>query len=212
MGIQMLRRRIASIVDWVDGRMGVAILDVTTGEETGISSEDLFPMASVCKTPILVAAYRYVEAGRLALDKRIEITRDTRVAGTGHQLRRDPAVEHDGILGAKCAHHGGHLGCGQPEGHRTERCAESVESRERDEQLSVRESTDRQARVSMTDIHSATGGLQCAGNRAIEQKYWVRLERPANMIGHLLAVEYPSHRSTRIDGDGYGERGAFWWQ
>ena len=83
MGIQMLRRRIASIVDWVDGRMGVAILDVTTGEEIGISSEDLFPMASACKTPILVAAYRHVDAGRLALDKRIEITRDTRVAGSG---------------------------------------------------------------------------------------------------------------------------------
>lgn len=83
MGIKLLRRRIASIVDRVDGRMGVAILDVTTGEEIGISSEDLFPMASACKTPILVAAYRYVDAGRLALDKRIEITRNMRVAGSG---------------------------------------------------------------------------------------------------------------------------------
>jgi len=83
MGIRMLRRRIASIVDWVDGQMGVAIQDVTTGIEIGISADDLFPMASVCKTPILVEAYRRVDAGRLALEERIEITRETRVAGSG---------------------------------------------------------------------------------------------------------------------------------
>ncbi len=63
--------------------MGVAIQDVTTGVEIGIALDDLFPMASVCKTPILVEAYRRVDAGQLALKERIEITRETRVPGSG---------------------------------------------------------------------------------------------------------------------------------
>ncbi len=83
MGIKMLRRRIASIVDHVDGQMGVAVHDVTTGDEIGISADELFPMASVCKTPILVAAHRQADAGCLALGDRIEITHDTRVHGSG---------------------------------------------------------------------------------------------------------------------------------
>jgi beta-lactamase class A len=83
MGIKMLRRRIASVVDWVDGLMGVAVHDVTTGDEIGVSADELFPMASVCKTPILVTAYRRADAGRLSLKKRVEITRQTRTAGSG---------------------------------------------------------------------------------------------------------------------------------
>jgi beta-lactamase class A len=83
MGIRMLRRRIGSIVNWVDGLMGVAVLDVATGDEIGIAADDLFPMASVCKTPILVEAYRRVDAGQLDLGERIEVTRATRVPGSG---------------------------------------------------------------------------------------------------------------------------------
>jgi len=83
MGMKMLRRRIASIVDWVDGFMGVAVQDVNSGEEIGVAADELFPMASVCKTPILVDAYRRVDSGSLALTKRIEITRETRVPGSG---------------------------------------------------------------------------------------------------------------------------------
>ena len=83
MGLKMLRRRIASIVDWVDGQMGVAVQDVTTGEEIGVASDRLYPMASVCKTPILVEAYRRVDAGTLSLKKRVLLTRATRTAGSG---------------------------------------------------------------------------------------------------------------------------------
>ena len=83
MGMKMLRRRIGAIVDWVDGAMGVAVQDVVSGEEIGVSPDEFFPMASVCKTPILVEAYRRAEAGRLSLTKRVAITRATRVAGSG---------------------------------------------------------------------------------------------------------------------------------
>lgn len=52
MSLRTLRKRIANIVGWVDGVMGVAIQDTNTGEEIGIRDEERFPMASVCKTPI----------------------------------------------------------------------------------------------------------------------------------------------------------------
>src|SRR5579872_410355 len=83
MGMRTLRRRIAELVGKVNGRMGVAVHDTATGEEIGVAQDDLFPMASVCKTPILVTAYRQVDAGRLSLDERLEITDATRVAGSG---------------------------------------------------------------------------------------------------------------------------------
>ncbi|HZO92108.1 MAG TPA: serine hydrolase [Chthonomonadaceae bacterium] len=83
MGMEALRRRIAGIVGRVEGIMGVAVRDVETGEEIGIRADEPFPMASVCKTPILVEAYRRAESGTLSLDKRVEISRATRTFGSG---------------------------------------------------------------------------------------------------------------------------------
>ena len=81
--METLRTQIAEIVNGVDGIMGVAVQNVETGEEIGIRADEAFPMASVCKTPVLVDAYRRVEAGTLSLDTRIEITRETRTFGSG---------------------------------------------------------------------------------------------------------------------------------
>ena len=83
MGIRMLRRRIARIVDSVKGVMGVFVLEVESGEEIGVNQDQAFPMASVCKTPILVHAYRLAEAGKVSLDTRIPLTRETRTSGSG---------------------------------------------------------------------------------------------------------------------------------
>ena len=83
MRLKRLRGRIASVVDGVEGRMGVAVRDIESGEEVGIGADDLYPMASVCKTPILVEAYRQAEAGLIDLGMRVELTPETRVAGSG---------------------------------------------------------------------------------------------------------------------------------
>src|SRR5689334_11602244 len=83
MGMAALREKIVQIVEGVDGTMGASVLDVESGEEIGIREAEPFPMASVCKTPILVETYRQVEAGKVALDKRIEITGTTRTPGSG---------------------------------------------------------------------------------------------------------------------------------
>jgi beta-lactamase class A len=54
-----------------------------TGEETGVRLDEPLPMASVCKIPILVTAYRKYDAGKLDLAERLEITDDCRTFGSG---------------------------------------------------------------------------------------------------------------------------------
>ena len=83
MGLAALRRKLQRVIAGVDGRMGAAVLDVESGEETCVGAEEFFPMASVCKTPILAATYRGVDAGTLSLDTRLEITDETRTSGSG---------------------------------------------------------------------------------------------------------------------------------
>lgn len=83
MGMEALRRRLAGIVGRVQGVTGVAVQDVETKEEIGVRADEPFPMASVCKTPILVDAYRRADAGTLSLDSRLPITRETRTPGSG---------------------------------------------------------------------------------------------------------------------------------
>jgi beta-lactamase class A len=83
MGMNVLRRKLASVVRSVNGRVGVAVQDTISGEEVGVAADEPFPMASVCKTPILVAAFRKAESGALDLGRRVAIGRSERVAGSG---------------------------------------------------------------------------------------------------------------------------------
>jgi beta-lactamase class A len=81
--MEQLRQRLLEIVGQVDGIMGVAVHHVETGEEIGIREVEAFPMASVCKTPILVDAYRKAESGQVSMEKRTEIDHGARTAGSG---------------------------------------------------------------------------------------------------------------------------------
>ena len=81
--MEKLRRKIESLATGFAGKMGVAVRNVETGEEIGIHEREFFPMASVCKIPILVETYRQADAGILSLDERIEITEDSRTPGSG---------------------------------------------------------------------------------------------------------------------------------
>ncbi len=63
--------------------MGVCVRDLASGEEIGVRLDEPLPMASVCKVPILVAAYRAHDAGRLNLAERVELTEETKCFGSG---------------------------------------------------------------------------------------------------------------------------------
>ena len=81
--MERLRRKIETLATGFAGKMGVAVRNVETGEEIGIQEREFFPMASVCKVPILVETYRQADAGILSLDERIEITENSRTPGSG---------------------------------------------------------------------------------------------------------------------------------
>jgi beta-lactamase class A len=83
MELEALQQQIEAIVSDLDGLMGVCVRDYTTGQEIGVRLDEPLPMASTCKIPILVSAYRQVEAGALDLSARIEITDETRTWGSG---------------------------------------------------------------------------------------------------------------------------------
>lgn len=81
--METLRTRIEAIVADADGTIGCAVRDLADGTEIGVRLDDGFPMASVCKVPILVAAYRRVDAGTLSISDRIPLDDAHRTAGSG---------------------------------------------------------------------------------------------------------------------------------
>lgn len=78
-----LIERIESLIAPADGVIGCCVRDLETGIEIGTRLDEGFPMASVCKIPILVAAFRLSEAGRLDLSERVELTDERRCFGSG---------------------------------------------------------------------------------------------------------------------------------
>ncbi len=60
-------QRIAELADGDRGRIGVAALDLATGEQVAILGDQLFPMASTSKIAVAAAYLEMVEQGRYSL-------------------------------------------------------------------------------------------------------------------------------------------------
>lgn len=56
---------IAPLIDTFDGRAGVYVKDLVTGQEIGINADTLYPTASMIKVPIMVAVFDRIERGEL---------------------------------------------------------------------------------------------------------------------------------------------------
>ena len=99
--IDDLQQTIERIVGRIDGRMGVCVRDIPSGREIGVRLDEPLPMASVCKIPILVTAYRAHEAGTVDLAERIAFTEECRCYGSGLFNAFDPGFNptvHDLLL------------------------------------------------------------------------------------------------------------------
>jgi beta-lactamase class A len=64
------------------GRVGVAALDLASGAQVLFRSDDLFPLASVFKVPLMVALLRAVDGGSVRLDERLELTERVKSPGS----------------------------------------------------------------------------------------------------------------------------------
>ncbi len=81
--IDLLRRNVERITQGVRADWGVYIKSLDTGEEVAINADAVMDTMSVIKVPLLVEAFRQVDAGKLRLSDRIELKAADKRFGTG---------------------------------------------------------------------------------------------------------------------------------
>jgi beta-lactamase class A len=73
---------IAAIAAPLGGTVGVAARNLASGAEAHVNADDLFPMASCFKVPVMVEVLRQVDAGALRLDDRLTLTEADKSPGS----------------------------------------------------------------------------------------------------------------------------------
>jgi beta-lactamase class A len=83
MALHELQQQIEAAIDAAGAHMGVAMLHLEAGDEINLAADELFPMASVLKIPVLVEAARQLDAGAFTLDDRWALTVAEKNLGSG---------------------------------------------------------------------------------------------------------------------------------
>jgi beta-lactamase class A len=78
-----LCRRLEKVSENYEGIMGIAIKDLTNGESFMINSDEVFPVASTIKVPILMEFYKQVEEGKIDPTKSVRYEEAQRAGGSG---------------------------------------------------------------------------------------------------------------------------------
>jgi beta-lactamase class A len=76
-------RRVAEMAARVDGVVGYAVLDLTTGDRIGHLEHETFPTASAIKLAIVYELFKQAEEGNVRLDEMVTLDRRQAVGGTG---------------------------------------------------------------------------------------------------------------------------------
>jgi beta-lactamase class A len=71
-----LLEELARIAEASQGTLGVAAIDLATGDVTAFNADERFPMASTFKVPVAVYALRVAQEGRLSLTEPIPVRRE----------------------------------------------------------------------------------------------------------------------------------------
>jgi beta-lactamase class A len=80
---EKLDSRLTEIAREVPGVMGIAVVDLTSGERIGVNEDLVFPQGSAIKIPVLLELYRQAESGALGLQDRVQVGRGNQVGGSG---------------------------------------------------------------------------------------------------------------------------------
>jgi beta-lactamase class A len=80
---EKLGQRVAAFDKDMDGVLGVAVVDLTTGKRWGYHADTLFTQASLIKVPLLIEVFRLKEAGQLRFDEKVTIRQAEVVGGSG---------------------------------------------------------------------------------------------------------------------------------
>jgi beta-lactamase class A len=79
----------------LDGVLGMAAIDLTTGRTISLNGDAMFPQASAIKIPIMMAMFEAAREGRLGLQDRVELSPKDVVGGSGRlgpQLQKGPVA------------------------------------------------------------------------------------------------------------------------
>ncbi len=74
--------RLAAVTARLGGTLGVAARNLASGAEVHVAADELFPMASCFKIPVMVEVMRQVDAGELHLDDRLTLTEADKSPGS----------------------------------------------------------------------------------------------------------------------------------
>ena len=78
-----LEEAIQDHIDRADAELGVCLRHVESGLEVLVRPDDLYPMASVFKIPVLIETLAQVDEGRQSLDTRIVLRQEDKVLPSG---------------------------------------------------------------------------------------------------------------------------------
>jgi beta-lactamase class A len=92
-GLDRLQSHVAELALSFPGTIGVYARNIETGVEVSYKADDRFPMASVYKIPIMAQVFREVDAGRLNLTDRIELTEADKRLGSGLFMYMTPGLK-----------------------------------------------------------------------------------------------------------------------
>jgi beta-lactamase class A len=90
-GKRSLVKEVEEIVSSAPGRMGVSIRLVGQGQIVQIRSDEILPLASVYKVPLLATLFHKVDGGKERLDRRVELKEIDKSLGSDLQYFRTGA-------------------------------------------------------------------------------------------------------------------------
>jgi beta-lactamase class A len=83
MTLHELQGQIEAAADAAAAHVGVAMRHIERGDEININAQESFPMCSVLKIPVLVEAFRRIDAGDFSLEDRWSLTVAEKNLGSG---------------------------------------------------------------------------------------------------------------------------------
>lgn len=84
-----LQDQLQQIAAAVPGVLGIAVVDLTSGERFGVNDQLVFPQGSAIKVAVLVELYRQAAAGTLRVEEQVAITKAAAVSGSQLQYFKD---------------------------------------------------------------------------------------------------------------------------
>ncbi len=76
----------------VNGRLGVYIRHIESGQTIALRENEPFQLASVFKVPLLATLYKQISLGRISLDDRINFTESMKTFGSGLMIGMKPGL------------------------------------------------------------------------------------------------------------------------